>query len=123
MISAASAASDSDGRAAAERSMDVALDAAVHTRRPNRVKGSRYDHSAATANVPRIADDFWQRSKSTESGQKRPSTSLGRSTASGRDKLAQKRAHGMRRLRFIAGLGSAVPWRNGTWRATDTMRQ
>jgi hypothetical protein len=32
-----SAASDSDGRAAAERSMDVALDAAVHTRRPNRV--------------------------------------------------------------------------------------
>src|SRR5215467_9291768 len=73
MISAASAASDSDGRAAAERSMDVALDAAVHTRRPNRVKGSRYDHSAVTANVPRIADDFWQRSKSTESGQMRPS--------------------------------------------------
>ena len=33
-----SAASDSDGRAAAERSMDVAWDAAVHTRRPNRVK-------------------------------------------------------------------------------------
>ena len=31
-------------------------------------QGSHYNLNAATANVPRIADDFWQRSKSTKAG-------------------------------------------------------
>jgi hypothetical protein len=64
-----SGASDSDGRAAAERSMDVALDAAVHTSGSESGHGRRSDYVGSASGVPDIADHLLHSLKSAALGQ------------------------------------------------------